>query len=712
MQILQKNYTMQQINTIYNIELYNTVEQTLRQRQLFKAIELLDDFLNKVHATNMLNTLHEIRTSYEYLLQYMRQGAKDTERDNIYHDLILRLYTLNDKVLEGANANNANCLYYFKKNAIRKESDKSLASILNRLDNESISQGYSQSDILSKDLFDALWTMSFDTEEFERCIVPIFQKQQYSLEHRQFMLSAIMLSTLSVYDERKIDLFFDEYTSEHHPYLAIQSLIALLFLSFRHSDRFSLSQHVRSRFTQLSEHNGYKDDLRQIFMMLLREQDTEHISQIMSDEFISEIIKKHPSATRDLNGSEMMDILSDNDIEQRIIKMNELQSEGNDTMMQTFAKLKSFAFFAEASNWFKPFSISFMDASKFDDACLNSIANANMLCDSDKYSLLLSLERVPKEQQDMLSSQLIQQQAQESETDGSSLNPAQQIRYRFVRIYFFNIYRFYRLYPRRGEFYNVFDIEPFACSSCFMDAIKEDETLLSNCASFYFDREHFEQYLIVANNIPTHNSTILQRIGYCYQQKKQYDKAIANYLKADILNVDNVWTLRHLAQCYRAVGEKEYALKYIRQALSLKPENVALLLATGHQLLDNGDISEALKCYYKADFISGGNVKTFRPIAWCEFVAHNFEQSKNYYDKIGTDNFSKTDHLNYGHLQLAQHNFDSALKHYTKSMQDGDFNDFIVLFNRDRSVLRQVGITTDSINLVADLLYAQIHPAH
>ena len=698
------------MKNLYSIGLYDGVEQALRQRQLFKAINILDRFLHNVRATNMLNTLHEIRTSYEYLLQYMRQGTQDPQRDNIYHDIILRLYTFLDKVLEGANANNGNSLYYIKKDAIRKDAQKSLNSVLERLEAESHAQESSKSDTLMRETFDTLWTMSFDAEDFERKIVPIFHSQQYSLEYRQFMLSAIMLSTLSVYDERKIDLFFDEYLSEHHPYLTMQSFIALLFLSFRHSDRFSLSKHIQSRLAQLSEHNGYKEDLRQIFMMLLREQDTEHISRIMSDEFITEIIKKHPRTKSDLKDSDMMDILSDSDIEKRIIKMNELQREGNDTMMQTFARLKSFPFFSEMCNWFKPFSLNFIDATEFDGTCLQSIASADVLCDSDKYSLLLSIENVPKEQQEMLSSQLIRQQAQESENEENSLNPAQLIRYRFVRTYFFDLYRFYKLYPRKDEFYNVFDIEPFAQPSYFMNTIKEDKKLLSDCASFYFDREHFEQYLMVVNNVPTQDATILQRTGYCHQQLKQYHKAIADYLKADILKADNVWTLRHLAQCYRAVDDKEYALKFFRKALALKPENVSLLLATGHQQLDNGNVSEALKYFYKADFISGGSVKTFRPIAWCEFVAHNFEQSKNYYDKIGEANFSHTDHMNYGHLQLAQGDLESALKHYALSIQKGKFDDFLATFSRDRSALLQIGVTSDSISLVLDMLYAQLPP--
>ena len=56
---------------------------------------------------------------------------------------------------------------------------------------------------------------------------------------------------------------------------------------------------------------------------------------------------------------EWQEILEQSGIADKLKELNDLQLEGADVFMSTFSGLKSFPFFKEAANWFRPFNTEY-----------------------------------------------------------------------------------------------------------------------------------------------------------------------------------------------------------------------------------------------------------------------------------------------------------------------------------------------------------------
>ena len=82
------------------------------------------------------------------------------------------------------------------------------------------------------------------------------------------------------------------------------------------------------------------------------------------------------------------------------------------------------------------------------------------------------------------------------------------------------------------------------------------------------------------------NADIFQKAGYCLQKEKRYKEAIDAYLKADVLKPDHVWTIRHLATCYRQIRDFASALEYYKKVEAIQPESHNVLFYAGSCLAE------------------------------------------------------------------------------------------------------------------------------
>ena len=117
------------------------------------------------------------------------------------------------------------------------------------------------------------------------------------------------------------------------------------------------------------------------------------------------------------------------------------------------------------------------------------------------------------------------------------------------------------------------------------------------------------------------------------------------------------------------------------------------------------DYAEALKCFYKADYMDG-SPKVWRPIAWCSFLIGKYDQSRGYYKKILSSKPNAQDLLNAGHTEWALQNIKGATGFYRRAveMSDGDFHKFREEFCRDIPDLIAAGIEEGEIPLMLDQL--------
>ena len=169
--------------------------------------------------------------------------------------------------------------------------------------------------------------------------------------------------------------------------------------------------------------------------------------------------------------------------------------------------------------------------------------------------------------------------------------------------------------------------------------------------------------------------------------------------------------MRHIAACYRAMGEFDKALEYYRRVEAMNPENVSLTLTIGHVLLEQNRTKEALQQYYKADLLPGARHRAWRPIAWCSFLLSDYDKALDYYDRISTeDTPSPQDLLNNGHVLLCKGLMQQAIATYRQALKGMDNNGvkFRKAFMADATELRRHGISTVDQALIPDVVCTSV----
>lgn len=95
--------------------------------------------------------------------------------------------------------------------------------------------------------------------------------------------------------------------------------------------------------------------------------------------------------------------------------------------------------------------------------------------------------------------------------------------------------------------------------------IINDEQLMRLLGEYFFNNEYYTDaayifVLLTGNNFT--DSELYQKTGYCFQSTDNYEVALEYYLKADLIKPDHLWTLRHIATCYRYMKKTDRALEY------------------------------------------------------------------------------------------------------------------------------------------------------
>lgn len=101
---------------------------------------------------------------------------------------------------------------------------------------------------------------------------------------------------------------------------------------------------------------------------------------------------------------------------EKIRELGELQMEGADTYMGTFAQLKTFPFFQQAAHWFYPFSTQISEVASIlpsgndkGNNLIRHLLELPMFCNSDRYSFCFTFMTIPQVQQNIVTSQLAEQ---------------------------------------------------------------------------------------------------------------------------------------------------------------------------------------------------------------------------------------------------------------------------------------------------------------
>ncbi|WP_291528387.1 tetratricopeptide repeat protein [Bacteroides sp. UBA939] len=719
---------------------YNQIVSFLEEKRLKEAIFQLDAFLHNSNDWTLRNRLEQIQTSYRYMLQYMRLGMKDPERQKLYRQLVADTWEIADQtrliLLDEVSTH-----YYHSlrrnPNQLPKVSDISgLQKILEGFTDEmAVSQlaNYQGLDAILKRheethqvMFLMTWSNSSWTVEEAVQAQNMLRSETLAVNDLCLFVSAVTLSLMECFDERKVNWLLDGL-QHTNPHVNQRALVGLVFILHLYPSRVLLYPELEARISLYGEDPNFTKQLNRVYIQLLRSQETEKIDKKMREEIIPEMMRNVNIMRNMKFGFEETDENDRNpDWEQafeqsglgdKIREMNELQLEGADVYMSTFAQLKGYPFFRELHNWFYPFDqmhssiIHLIGLNPANDKSVFSIIlQSGFFCNSDKYSFCFTIAQLPQGQRDMMLSQM----TPPDQTDFMEEKNSAGLKQYAVRPeaisnqYIHDLYRFFKLNQHRFEFHNIFQEEIALHRNPVLKRMLNDPELLTAVADFLFHKEHpveaLEIYRILIDRKQA-NADVFQKTGFCFQKEKRYQEAVDAYQKADMLKPDHLWTLRHLATCYRQMKDIDSALEYYHRVEAIQPENRNVLFYTGSCLAEEGRYEEALQYFFKLDFLENDSIKAWRGIGWCSYVSGKYEQAMKYYDRILAGKPLSTDYLNAGHVAWTLGNLGKAAGLYSKAAaESGSRNAFMEMFARDRNSILKQGINEEDIPLMLDMI--------
>lgn len=709
---------------------YDRIIGSLDNKELRGAFIFLHGMIAGLREYAFQDRLNELQETYTYMLRYRMDGAKDPMQEHIYHTLLASAYELADTVKHKALIAESPLTYYSRRRSFNVHAPVRYDELHKQLN---VSAGVVDMEVVYESalssLFEKIWLSDLLAVEDAAEVREILLDMSLPSSAGCQIVSALYMGLQETFDKEKVNLLFDAVQSESDE-IRVRGLITILLTLYTYQKRVALYPQIANRLAALAEGNpGLTAAIRTITLRFILARETEKITRKLQEEIIPEMIKLSSKVSKkidlkDFSAEAMGDDMNpeweelmgeDSSLGKKMQEFGELQQEGADVMHSTFVHLKSFPFFRELANWFMPFvpEHSSLQAVIGNEqgahTMLETLAMASFMCDSDKYSLYFSMAQLPDAQRRMMigqfggqASEMIQQNKEELVTRNGQVGI-------IAGQYIQDLYRFYKLYPGRRDFEDIFTWTlDFHNLEVLQPYISDEESLMA-IAEYYLRKGYYRDALVLFQRLAADNqesNILFQKIGYCKQMLNDIPGALEEYLRADLLNGDSKWLIRRIAGCYRSLKMPDKALAYYQRCEILSPDDLSTQMNIGHCYLEMREYDAALKYYFKVDYLDNKSNKAWRPIAWCSFLTGRYDQARNYYKKILDIHPLMHDYLNAGHTEWALQNIKGAIQYYQSAVasEGGDFSKFHEQFNQDISDLLVAGIEEEEIPLMLDQL--------
>ena len=730
--------------------MYEGIEDIFRlldAGRLKEALTQLQGISAPTNQWELRNRIESTLTAYGYMLQYAAQGMDDPNRKTFYRQTLRTAYELTDITNITLLSHKTNGTYFDRIRTLSIHPAKAYAELQMQL--ETFTEDVSTAPLLYHDekrlqtemesihsihettlneLFDKTWATPFWTEAEASEANDILQSVLVQPNDLAVMVSAVTLSLLRIFDARKFKFLSEAYKHENLQ-VNQRAIVGMVIALSKHEKRMGLYPELVSLLSLLCENEDFQKNLHTIQMQLLISRETTKIDKKMREEIIPEMMKNakqlndpkfrfdesEDSEDRNPEWEEWMDKSGMTD---KIKEMGEWQMAGADVYMSSFSQLKHYPFFHQISHWFYPFDLNLpilaplkkdFDSSVFSP--LKLIAHSDFFCNSDKYSFSLAILSMPKAMKDM-SMQQMEEQARMNEEHRDKLEQLMQKKKEAKgtsRQYIQDLYRFFKLWRRHQEEEDIFHWSFNLWENPWLKDVFSTEDIFKELADYLFQKDYLEEAYTLFQKLMSFGSKrteVYQKAGYILQKQKRYTDAIQHYQQADILSPDNVWTNKHLAQCYKLLGDMPKALEYYKKVEATQPDNLNIALQIGQCLARMEQYVDALAYFYKVEYLEKNPDNARRAIAWCSFVSGKYKEALKYYQLLLEKPSSKAhDWMNAGHVYFVMHEIPLAIEHYQQAQSfEKSHTVFLEKFNKDKNALLSLGLMEEDIQIMLDLL--------
>lgn len=607
--------TLQEIN-----KAYNRIIGSLDNKELKNAFDSIQALIAGSREIQFQDKLNELQETYKYMLRYRIEGAKDPMQEQIYSKIQVSSYDLADQIKRKALAIESPLAYYSRRRSLQVQPDVTFANLHLQLSKQYAIGNRTEYDALLIVLFNKIWVSDpFSSEEIEE-VRNILLDNTLPFTTGCQIVSAIMLGLQSAFDLEKLLLLFDVSNHENEE-IRIRALISILLTLYIYRGRTSLYPQIINRLDTLAESTVFTKVIRTITLRFILARETEKITKKLQNEIIPEMIKLSPKISNKINlkdfspeqlGEDMNpewgNILANSSLGKKMEEFSELQQEGADIMHSTFVHLKSFPFFRELSNWFLPFTI---EHSSFGNRFNQSNGEKQMLESMTQAAFMCNSDKYSL-YFSMLQLPEETRKMMMHQFDSQTSEMIQQNKEELI--------------SKRGKLEVI-------TSQYIQDLYR----------FFKLYPGHLDFTDIFTMPLDFHNLDILQ--SYIADEE----------------------SLTTIAEYYLRKNYFSDALTIYNCLAETNQESDILFQKIGYCKQMNGNISEALEAYLRADLLNAESKWVIRRIAGCYRTLKDPEKALTYYrryEKLNPDNLSIT--INIGHCYLELKNYSEALKCFFK----------------------------------------------
>ena len=731
---MQKNETLSQI-----IDL-------IEQRRLGRAVNALENFLlSHPSLKRDMESLMALQNDFNLMTDYWQRGFNDPEREQVYSQLLKRLYVLATNIMTRDKMANSRFLTSVHNRPRHIRKDWTMSNVRHQLEDfvsdvamleletddnrqERRKQVYQDHQLLMHDLFDYILTSRLWKESLGEAFTDILLSPTIDTNDQQLIVSAITLSALNAFGFNKFSVLMNVFMKTTDPAIRQRALVGWVLCI--DESKVSLYPEMAEMINKACEDETCRNELTELQMQLFYCMEAEQDQKKIHDEIIPDILKgSNIKVTRhgleEVDDDTLEDILHPDTSERNMERMEEsmkqmatMQKEGSDIYFGGFAQMKRMPFYNELSNWFVPFfpqhpAISNIWENTKGKKFLQIITKIGAFCDSDKYSFVLAFEQVLKQFPPKMLKMIENGEASPLPL-GGMIEQEEQHQPAFIRrMYLQNLYRFFRLYPMRSEFASPFDDREkylFFANPLFgknklqenmtevaaflMKHRKNDEALsvLSNCdlAANTFDYNMLMGNLLMRMPLDTELSAT-EYFRHALDQRPDSEKALSGYARAQ-------FRYHHY----------ETALTSYEKLMKLKPEHTGFMLNAAICMTNLQKNEEALKLLFKLDYEQPDNHKVKRVLAWVLTMSKRYEQAgKAYQQLLSQEKPEPVDMLNYGYCLWFQGDIMEAIVHFKQFLLtngDENYNLEQEFMGTEHSLIASHNITDTEIYLMLDTL--------
>lgn len=731
----------------------------LNGRRLSQAMELFETFGCKYPELNIAGQLDEIRGDYVRMAEYWGRGYRDPQLEDIYGRLLKRMYRLTADVYVNYAVTHSSYLSAVNRRIAGAGRDWSITVLRSALEGfvsdvamlglepehvrrQKRTEIYGSHQRLMSDLFDYIWASRQWNDGTAEAFGDILLSPTVDTNDQQLIVSALMLSTMNMFDFNKFRLLVQVYRRSADENVRQRALVGwVLSVARAHVGLFP----ELSRLTEeLLADENVCSELTELQIQMLYCVSAESDNRKIQKEIMPELLKHNnlhitPGGIEEKAEDPMQDILDPEAsernmerVEESFRKMVDMQKAGSDIYFGGFSQMKRFPFFDSISNWFVPFYPEHPEISAVYDAMGNSkfirmMMSNGPFCNSDKYSFIMAfrqvMERLPQNMRQLLDS---------SELAGIGEFPdsGQQTPAYIRRTYLQDIYRFFRLFPSRSQFYNPFDYRkaegwdsdyiffansifrgtPLECRFCEIGSFmvkrkmfRGAAELLDNCSEGSRD---YMYYMLAGHVLLHRDETVLH-------SHPAGMTAAGCFRRALELRADDGRALLGYARALFYDGEYAGARDAYARLMAANEEHAAYQLSYSVCLTNLEEYEEALKVLYKLNYENPENDNVTRVMARALMGDGKYEQAKRIYVKLREDGvMDENDLLNFGYCewfagnskaaadcfaQYLKKRYPSAGQSLCREMAEKD------IIDTERDFILAHGVTETEILLMLDL---------